>query len=67
MVRANVDIDDQACAEVMRRYGIATQREAINFALRTLATKPMSVEEARALRGIGWEGDLDEMRSGRLR
>ena len=67
MVRANVDIDDQACAEVMRRYGIATQREAINFALRTLATKPMSVEEARALRGIGWESDLDEMRSGRLR
>ena len=67
MVRANVDIDDQACAEVMRRYGIATQREAVNFALRTLATKPMSVEEARALRGIGWEGDLDEMRSGRLR
>ena len=50
----------------MRRYGIATQREAINFALRTLATKPMSVEEARAPR-IGWEGDLDEMRSGRLR
>jgi prevent-host-death family protein len=23
------------------------------------------VDEARSLRGIGWEGDLDEMRSGR--
>ena len=65
MVRTNVDIDEHACAEVMRRYGIATEREAINFALRTLATKRMSLEEARAVRGVGWEGNLDEMRGGR--
>ena len=70
MSRTNVDIDDKACAEVMRRYHLATRREAINFALRTLAAEPMSiepmsVEEARSLRGIGWEGDLDEMRSSR--
>lgn len=66
MSRTNVDIDDKACAEVMRRYHLATRREAINFALRTLAAEPMSVEEARSLRGIGWEGDLDEMRSSRV-
>ena len=66
MVRTNVDIDDEACSEVMRRYGFATKRQAINFALRTLAVEPLSVEEARALRGIGWEGDLDAMRSSRL-
>ena len=67
MSRTNVDIDDQACAEVMRRYQLQTKREAINFALRTLAAEPLSVDEARALRGIGWEGDLDEMRSSRPR
>ena len=67
MSRTNVDIDDQACAEVMRRYQLPTKREAINFALRTLAAEPLSVDEARALRGIGWEGDLDEMRSSRSR
>ena len=33
--------------------------------LRTLAAEPASVDEARALRGIGWEGDLDAMRSHR--
>ena len=66
MVRTNVDIDDKACAEVMRRYQFSTKREAINFALRTMAAEPASLEEARSLRGIGWEGDLDEMRSGRL-
>ena len=65
MVRTNVDIDDQACAEVMRRYQLPTKREAINFALRTLAAEPASVDEARSLRGIGWEGDLDSMRSNR--
>ena len=63
MSRTNIDIDDQACAEVMRRYQLTTKREAINFALRMLAAEPASVEEARTLRGIGWEGDLDVMRS----
>ena len=66
MARTNVDIDDEACAEIMRRYRLATKREAINFALRTLAAEPASLEEARALRGIGWEGDLDAMRANRV-
>ena len=67
MVRIHVDIDDQACAVVMRRYGLATKRDAINFALRKLAAEPASVDDARALRGISWEGDLEAMRSNRRR
>ena len=65
MSRTNIDIDDRACADVMRRYRLTTRREAVNFALRALAAQPASVDEARALRGIGWEGDLNAMRSGR--
>lgn len=65
MTRTNVNIDDEACAEVMRRYRLATKREAINFALRMLAAEPASVDEARALRGSGWEGNLYSMRSNR--
>lgn len=49
----------------MRRYRLATKREAINLALRMLASEPYTVDEARSLRGAGWEGDLDDMRSGR--
>ncbi len=49
----------------MRRYRLPTKRAAVNFALRTLAAEPLSVDEARALRGSGWEGDLDAMRSAR--
>ena len=65
MSRTNVDIDEDACAEVMRRYRLKTKREAINYALRTLAAEPLSVDDARRLRGSGWEGDLDDLRSGR--
>ena len=62
MARTNVDVDDEACAEVMRRYRLTTKREAVNFALRSLAAEPFSLEEARRMRGAGWDGDLDEMR-----
>ena len=49
----------------MRRYGLVTKRDAVNFALRQLAAEPLSIDEARALRGSGWDGDLDEMRASR--
>jgi len=65
MERTNVDIDDEACATVMRRYRMTTKRDAINFALRTLAAEPLGLDEARKLRGSGWVGDLDEMRTHR--
>ncbi len=63
MSRTNIDIDDEVCAAVMERYGFKTKREAVNYALRQLV-QVMPLEEALAMRGTGWEGDLDEMRSG---
>jgi Arc/MetJ family transcription regulator len=66
MARTNVDVDEKACAEVMRRFGLTTKRAAVNFALRTLAAEPLSVDEARRMRGTGWEGDLAEMRAARV-
>ena len=65
MSRTNVDIDDEACAVVMRRYHLTTKREAVNFALRTLAAEPFGIDEARRLRGSGWEGNLNELRTSR--
>jgi len=65
MSRTNIDIDDEACRAVMERYQLGTKRDAVNFALRTLAAEPLTIDEARQLRGSGWEGDLDEMRRSR--
>ena len=63
MSRTNIDLDDEACRSVMERYQIVTKRDAVNFALRTIAAEPLSLEDALALRGSGWDGDLDEMRA----
>ena len=63
--RTNINIDDKACAEVMRRYHLATKRAAVNLALRALAAEPFGVEEARRLRGSGWGADLGELRTSR--
>ena len=65
MERTNIDLDDDACRDVMARYHLATKREAVNFALRSLAAEPLDLECARSLRGAGWEGDLDELRAAR--
>lgn len=65
MSRTNIDLDDSAVEIVMARFNFATKREAVNFALRTLAAEPLSLEQARSLRGSGWDGDLDTMRESR--
>jgi len=65
MARTNIDIDEQASGAVMMRYGLRTKRDAVNFALRELALQ-FTVEEARAMEGSGWHGDLDEMRESRV-
>ena len=62
MGRTNVDIDDEICAQVMKRYRLRTKREAINFALRRLLPEPLTSNEIKRLQGCGWEGDLDELR-----
>jgi Arc/MetJ family transcription regulator len=49
----------------MERYCFSTKRDAVNFALRTVADEPLDLEDARRLRGSGWDGDLDELRSAR--
>ena len=63
MARTNIDLDDDACRAVMARYHLTTKRDAVNFALRALAAEPLDLDEARRLRGSGWEGDLDELRA----
>jgi len=65
MSRTNIDLDDEACRAVMDRYHLKTKRAAVNFALHTLAAEPLDVDAARRLRGSGWEGDLEDVRSSR--
>ncbi|HEY4006799.1 MAG TPA: type II toxin-antitoxin system VapB family antitoxin [Pseudonocardia sp.] len=63
MSRTNIDIDDELVAEAMRKYGFRTKKEAVDMALRRLVGPRLSPEFFESLRGIGWDGDLDEMRN----
>ncbi len=65
MARTNIDIDEEACRRVMERFNLTTMKDAVNLALRTLAIEPMTLDEALAMEGAGWEGDLAAMRTTR--
>ena len=67
MARTNIDIDDEACEVVMRRFHLISKRDAVNFALRNLAQEALDLKAARELRGSGWDGNLDELRGDRAR
>jgi len=65
MTRTNIDLDDELVRRVMERYGLRTKKAAVDLALRRLAGPPITTAELAALRGIGWDGDLEEMRGSR--
>jgi Arc/MetJ family transcription regulator len=65
MGRTNIEIDDELVARVMRRYRVTTKREAVDLALRRAAGEPLTRKELLELRGSGWSGDLEAMRSDR--
>lgn len=64
MTRTNIEIDDDLVAEVIRKYALSSKREAVDLALRKAAGSSITPDFAWSLKGIGWEGDLDEMRGG---
>lgn len=50
----------------MDRFHLTSKRDAVNFALRAVAGEPLGLEDARDLRGSGWDGDIEEMRRTRV-
>ena len=63
MTRTNIDIDDELIAEAMRRYGLKTKKAVVDLALRRLVGPRLTREFLKGLRGIGWDGDLEAMRT----
>ncbi len=63
-VRLEVDVKEELLDAVRERYHLTSQRATVEFALRRAAVRPMSKEEALGMEGVGWDGDLEAMRSG---
>jgi Arc/MetJ family transcription regulator len=49
--RTNIEIENDYVERIMRRYHLRTKTEAVDLALRSLAYRPMTREEALAMRG----------------
>jgi Arc/MetJ family transcription regulator len=65
-VRTNIDIDDDLLAEAQTVAGTRTKRETVHLALRELVRR-RSRRAMLELRGrVPWDGDLDELRQGRV-
>lgn len=63
MSRTNIDIDDELIATAMRQNGLKTKREAVDLALRRLVVPVMTIDEMHAMRGSGWDGDLEALKN----
>jgi Arc/MetJ family transcription regulator len=66
-MRTNIIIEEQLMSEAMRVAGVTTKKAAVENGLRLLIDRARRLEALDQLAGIGWDGDLDEIRGGTLR
>jgi Arc/MetJ family transcription regulator len=64
-MRTNIDIDDELMAETMKATGQKTKKGAVEEAMRRAVRNARLKQAIDDLAGIGWEGDLEEMRRDR--
>ena len=64
-MRTNIDIDDDLLARAMEAAGTTTKKATVEEALQRLVKNHDLRTAIENLAGLGWEGDLDEMRQGR--
>jgi Arc/MetJ family transcription regulator len=60
-MRTNIEIDDALMAEAMRLTGQKTKKATVEEALRRVVRLEKQ-KQVLELRGVGWEGDLQEWR-----
>lgn len=64
-MRTNIEIDDTLLSRAMAASGQTTKRATVEEGLRLLVRIRKQAKALAELKGLGWEGDLDEMRQGR--
>ncbi len=63
-VNLEVKLPEADLEAIRKRYGLRNWSRAVKEAVWRQAIVPMTKEEALAMQGFGWDGDLDEMRDG---
>lgn len=62
MTRTNIELDDEMIERAMALYGTRSKKETVDLALRRLVGTALTTEEALAMEGAGWGGDLAALR-----
>lgn len=65
MSRTNIVLDSQLVEEGLRITGLKTKRNLVDHALRELLRHEKQAKLLELRGKVDWEGDLDEMRTGR--
>lgn len=63
-MRTNIDIDDELLRKAMIAAGQSTKKGTVEEALKMLIRVKGQRKAFDEMRGIGWEGNLEEMRLG---
>jgi Arc/MetJ family transcription regulator len=64
-MRTNIEIDDDLMDEALKVTGLPTKRAVVEEGLRLMVRLRKQARTLKTLKGLGWEGDLDEMRQDR--
>ena len=64
-MRTNLEIDDKLMAQALRLTGLPTKRAVVEEGLRLMVRLRKQARGLKSLKGLGWEGDLGEMRQDR--
>ncbi len=62
-MRTNIELDDELIAQAMEATGLPTKKATVEEALRTVVRQYQQRRAIKELAGLGWEGDLDAMRT----
>ena len=65
-MRTNIEIDDELMAQALKLTGLPTKRAVVEEGLRLMVRLRKQARALKSLKGLGWEGDLDEMRQDRV-
>jgi Arc/MetJ family transcription regulator len=64
-MRTTIEIDDELLSRAMKATGLPTKRATVEAGLRLLVRVRKQARALAELEGLGWEGDLNEMRQSR--
>jgi Arc/MetJ family transcription regulator len=65
-MRTNIELDDKLLAEAMAATGLSTKKATVEEALRRLVRQHRQRNAIADMAGLGWQGDLDSTRQGRV-